>query len=66
MNTTTEHLIGTTTTARTFGNRHHERTYPAGTLVEVLVEGRDGWEMCRVVGKRSIKGYVHLSTIEPA
>ena len=59
-------LYGTTTTTRTFGNRHGDRAYPAGTLIEVLVEGRDGWCMCRVAGKRSIKGYVHLATIQPA
>jgi len=61
-----ENLIGTTTTARKFGNRHGEREYPAGTLVEVLAETESGWAMCRVVGKRSIKGWVRLGTIVPA
>ena len=60
-----EHLIGTTTTVRRFGNRHGDREYPAGTLVEVLAETPAGWAMCRVVGKCSVKGWVHTATIEP-
>lgn len=64
--TTTMNLTGTTTTPRKLGNRHGDRLYPAGTLVEIIREGADGWCYSRVVGTRSIKGYVHISTINPA
>ncbi len=66
MNTETANLTGYTTTASRFGNRHHERTYPAGTLVELLGGERDGWAMARVVGTRSIKGFVKVGTVRPA
>lgn len=51
-----------TTTAARFGNRHGQRSYPAGTAVEVLVQ-REDFTLVRVVGTRSIKGYVRTGSL---
>lgn len=47
----------TTKQPLTFSNRHHSRVYPVGTTVEILATV-DGWHHCRVVGTKSIKGWV--------